>query len=95
MLIDKNNNVLIDSFDPSAELDLYSLQTNDVPPDIPFTESFMGVNGKYYNFINVEKHFRNWLFETLLNDLNKEKLINNSYNKFALWEDSLGWIFKK
>lgn len=93
-LIDKDNNILIQNFDPSTELDLYSLQINDTPSDNSFIESFKGINGKFYNFINVEKHFRSWLFETLLTDLNKEKLINNSYTKFALWEDSLGWIFK-
>jgi hypothetical protein len=93
-LIDKENNILIENFDSSTEIDLYSLHIKNAPSDTSFIESFKGVNGKFYNFINVEKHFRSWLFKTLLNDLNKEKLINNSYNKFSVWEDSLGWIFK-
>ena len=94
MLIDKDNNILIDKFKPSIELDLYSLQINDAPSETSFTESFKGINGKYYSFINVEKHFKNWLFDTLLTDLSKEKLLINSYNTVTIWDDSLGWIFE-
>ena len=94
MLIDKNNNVIIDKFYASAELDFYSLQINDTPSDTSLTEFFKGIDGKYYNFINVEKHFKNWLFDSLLTHLNKDILINNSFNKITYWQDSSGWIFE-
>ena len=94
MLIDKNNTLLIDNFVPSTELDWYSLQIDNTPSENSTTETFKGIDGKFYGFINVEKHFKNWLFDSLLPDLNKEKLINNSYNKITYWQDSLGWVFE-
>jgi len=94
ILIDKNNNILIDDFGPLAELDWYSLQIGDAPKDTSLTETFKGVNGKFYSFANFEKHFKNWFFETLLTDLNKYKFIINSYNTIVFWDDSLGWIFE-
>ena len=94
MLIDKNNNILIDNFKPSAVLDIYSLQIDDTPSENSTIETFKGIDGKHYSFINVEEHFRNWLFDSLLTDLNKDKLINNSYHKITYWQDSLGWVFE-
>lgn len=94
LLIDRNNNILIDNFEPSAELDWYSLHIQRTLSETSLTETFEGVNGLFYSFINVEEQFKSWLFDYLLQDLNKEKLINNSYNRINYWDDSAGWIFE-
>lgn len=93
-LIDKKNNILIDNFEHLTEIDLYSMQINDSPSEDSTKETFKSINGKFYSFINFEKHFRAWLFDSLLTNLNKETLVSNSYDKINYWADSSGWVFE-
>jgi len=60
LLIDTSNTVLIKSFPYKKNIDLYSMSISSHPSNDKKIESYKGENGKYYNFINVEKHFTSW-----------------------------------
>ncbi len=80
-LIDVNHEMLIEDFkdyEYTPRLNYYSLKIEEKPQNDEIRESFLGVNGKYYSFINYKKEFISWLEEELLENLSKEKLINVS-----------------
>ncbi len=75
-LIDVNNNILIKNFKSHEYINYYSLKIEENPSQNEIRESFLGVNGKYYSFINYEKEFEKWFFKEVLDNLSQENLMN-------------------
>jgi len=90
MLIDTLNNVLIDSFPFTIDLNFFSIEKTETPHLDTIREYFLAKDGSYFSFINFEKEFKQWLFDSLLVNLTKEKLINASYNTITWWSNK-GW----
>jgi hypothetical protein len=90
-LIDTNNRIIIDNFKHNSDLDFFSLKIGQEPIQDASRQSFLGVDGRYYSFINYKKEFRQWLDSSLLDSLSKEKIIANSYNKIFFWKEPDGW----
>lgn len=91
-LIDSNNKILIEDFKYNTELNFYSVQKSQKPLKDPSRESFLGIDGQYYSFINYDKEFKNWLKNILLTDLSKSNLEKNSFDKITYWKEPEGWI---
>lgn len=90
-LIDTHNKIIIDDFKHNSDLDFFSLKIGQEPVKDANRQSFLGVDGRYYSFIDYKKEFRQWLDASLLDSLSKEKLIANSYNKIFFWKEPDGW----
>lgn len=91
-LIDINNRVLIENFSYNDDLNFYSLEKSKEPSKDPTRDSFLGVDGQYYSFINFDKEFKYWLENTLLKDLSKANLEQHSFDKITYWKEPDGWI---
>ncbi len=91
-LIDINNKVLIEDFAYNDNLNFYSVEKSKEPSKDPTRESFLGVDGQYYSFVNFEKEFKYWLENTLLKDLSKAGLEKQSFNKITYWKEPDGWV---
>lgn len=91
-LLDKKGKVLIENFDLNSDIDWYSLTISDVASSSPQIVSFKGINGKYYQFVDVIKVFDAWLHSTFLENLNKRGLIEHSFSEITYWTDEKGWI---
>lgn len=92
LVIDINNKVLIENFKDNRNLNLYSLEKTKEPNKDNIRDSFIGVDGMYYSFINYEKEFVYWLKNTLLTDLSKTNLEKHSFDKITYWKEPDGWI---
>ena len=90
MLIDTLNNILIDSFPYTIDLNFFSIEKTKTPHLDTIRDYFLAKDGNYLSFINFEKEFKRWLFDSLLTNLTKEKLINASYNTITCWSNE-GW----
>ncbi len=91
-LIDINHKILIENFTYNDDLNFYSLEKSKTPSQDPTRDSFLGVDGQYYSFINFEKEFKNWLENTFLKDLSKANLEKHSFDKIIYWKEPDGWI---
>lgn len=91
-LVDLNNKILIENFAYNDDLNLYSLEKSKEPAKDETRDSFRGVDGLYYSFINFEKEFKYWLKNTLLKDLSKANLEKHSFDKITYWKEPVGWI---
>ncbi|MEE9911627.1 MAG: WG repeat-containing protein [Deltaproteobacteria bacterium] len=90
-LIDTRNRIIIENFKPNANLDLSSLKTGDAPARDAKRQSFRGVDGRVYSFLDYEKEFRAWLDTAVQNPLSREKLIAISYKNIYFWKEPDGW----
>ncbi len=52
----------------------------------------MGVDGRYYSFINYKKEFQDWLFSNLTENLSIERLLECTYHEIYFWKVPDGWI---
>lgn len=95
-LIDTKNNVLIENFRLSENINLYSIRIEDkLFEKEGIRDYFEGKNGKTYSFINYEKEFKFWLETVFKSDLNSEKITHYSFEKISYWDDDKGWIMTK
>ena len=95
-LIDTKNNVLIENFRLSENINLYSIKIEDnLIEKEGIRDYFEGKNGKTYSFINYEKEFKFWLETVFKSDLNSEKITYYSFKKISYWDDDKGWIMTK
>lgn len=85
-LLDTANNVLIENFKYNPHHDFHSMRVEDKSSADTLRDSYLGINGKYYIFVNNEKTFRYWFFNEFLQDLTKEGLKRNSF-KYISWQD--------
>lgn len=93
-LIDINNKILIENFAYNDNLNFYSSEKSKDPSKDPIRDSFLGVDGQYYSFINFDKEFQSWLKNTLLKDLSKANLLKHSFDKITYWKEPNGWTNK-
>ncbi len=92
MLLDTNNNVLANPFNPAYNLNYYSLETEDEESTDSIRLSFKSVNEDYLTFIDFEKEFKLWFQNKLLSDLSLENLLSHGFEEITYSDDSLGWI---
>lgn len=92
LVIDINNKILIENFKDNRNLNLYSLEKTKEPNKDEIRDSFIGVDGMYYSFINYEKEFAYWLKNTLLTDFSKANLEKHSFDKVTYWKEPNGYI---
>ena len=90
MLIDTLNNVLIDNFPYTTNLNFFSIEKTKTPNLEVIRECFSAIDGSYFSFINFEKEFKQWLVDSLFVNLTTEKLINASFDTIT-WSFSIGW----
>lgn len=91
-LIDKDNRILIKDFSYSKTIDFFSLQQEDAPSKDTCRVSFLGVNGKYYTFVDMKKEFEQWFKKEILSDLSKERLMKHCYRDVYSYKMKKGWM---
>jgi hypothetical protein len=92
LLIDTVNSLLVDNFNQTDQLYMFSYTASSKLSKDPIRETFKGTNGTYYAFINLDKEFKSWLKLSLLDNLSKDNLIKATYKTITYWNDSEGWI---
>jgi hypothetical protein len=90
-LVDINNHILIENFKYDSNLNLFSLKIGDEPIQDTIRQNFLGVNGRYYSFIDFKKEFQEWFYIDLLDSFSKEKLISGSHKEIYFWKKQGGW----
>lgn len=93
-LIDSLNKILVNDFPYDLSLDFHSLEIEENPSQDINRESFPGIDGKYYTFINNEKLFNNWFHNVFLDHLSKEDILKNSYSIIVHWSEEDRWVSK-
>jgi hypothetical protein len=93
-LIDTSNNILVNAFPYDLNLDFHSLKIEDNHSQDICRESFPGITGKYYTFINSEKLFNDWFHNDFLKHLSKEGILKNSYSIIVHWSEEERWVSK-
>lgn len=62
VLLNTKGEVLIEDMDtPNNALDMFSLKITEEPIVDSYYKSFKGVNGKYYNFVELERYFEDFV----------------------------------
>jgi hypothetical protein len=92
LLIDSINRTLITNFKFYYNLNFFSVIISDHPTKDSIRQTFQGVNGQYYSFIDFDKEFWQWLKTSLLRDLTKKALLSSSFQKITVWKEPEGWI---
>ncbi|HOQ43379.1 MAG TPA: WG repeat-containing protein [Smithellaceae bacterium] len=92
VLVDTRNRIIIRHFDSESPLDFFSIQISSEPSNDDRRQSFMGVDGRYYSFINYKKEFQDWLFSNLTENLSIERLLECTYHEIYFWKVPDGWI---
>jgi len=90
-LIDTRNRIIINNINNESHLNLFSLQTGQKPVKDANRENFLGVDGRYYSFIDYQKEFQEWLNALLLHFPSEKKLMECSYHKIYIWKEPEGW----
>lgn len=90
-LIDTANHIIIDNFKYESSLDLFSLKIEQKPVKNNSRQSFLGVDGRNYSFVDYKKEFQEWLDAFLLDSPSRGKLIENSHDKIYFWREPDGW----
>jgi hypothetical protein len=91
-LIDTANHIIIDNFKYESSLDFFSLKIEQKPVKDASRQSFLGVDSRYYSFVDYKKEFQEWLNSALLDALSPETLIRNSYHEIYFWKEPEGWV---
>jgi hypothetical protein len=86
-LININNEILIEDFPYNQNINLYSLKISSNPEIDESRVSYMGINGKYYTFIDYEKEFNNWFKTRFLDDFSSDVLLKHSFDSLFIEED--------
>lgn len=92
VLIDTLNQVLVERFPYNDDLNYYSVSISEEPSADPTRNSFKGVNGKYYSFINYELELEQQIATLLSTGLSPEKLASFCFEEVTYSDDKLGWI---
>jgi hypothetical protein len=91
-LIDTKGQILVEDFDYTRYLNFNSLKIESEPINDSIRQEFLGVNGKYYSFIDFEKEFNRVLGFLLSSNFTKENLLNMCFDSIYYWKDGQGWI---
>ncbi len=92
VLVDTRNRIIIRNFDSESPLDFFSINISSEPSKDDRRQSFMGIDGRYYSFINYKKEFQDWLFSNLIENLSMERLLGCAYHEIYSWKEPDGWI---
>lgn len=90
-LIDTNNNVLIENFSKSSEINFYSLQKSKSPSEDPIRSSIKGVDSSYYTFIEYDKEFNHWFSNVINDSISKNQLLEITHSNVVFWIEDWGW----
>ena len=88
-LLDTTNTVIVENFNLNSELNFYSLTITKEKNTDPFRENFLGVDGRYYSFVNNSLFFLDH-FNTLLSNLTREHLHATCLEQIKFSNES-GW----
>ncbi|PKN83829.1 MAG: hypothetical protein CVU51_11605 [Deltaproteobacteria bacterium HGW-Deltaproteobacteria-1] len=91
LLLDTRNKIIIRNFDSESPLDFFSINIASEPSKDVRRQNFLGVDGRYYSFVDYKKEFQEWLFSNLLENLSVDRLIEHSYHNIYVWKDPDGW----
>jgi len=91
ILIDTTNNILIDSFKYSGNLNFSSLLISTQPNTDTVRQNFKAIKGKFYSFVDFDKEFNVWLTTSLLDNFTRKKLLEATYKEITYWKEPIGW----
>lgn len=77
--------------DDHSALDFCSIKIDPALVRDEIRQSFPGIDGRYYAFIDYQKEFTAWLNSALLSSFSKKKLADCSYRKIYYWKEPDGW----
>ncbi|MDR0229807.1 MAG: hypothetical protein LBI72_12210 [Flavobacteriaceae bacterium] len=68
LLLNTKGEVLIENMDTpgSSSLDMFSLKITEKPIEGSYYKSYLGTNGMYYNFVQLEEYFKHFVDHTFL-----------------------------
>ncbi|MGN0021890.1 MAG: hypothetical protein ACI35Z_13900 [Sphingobacterium hotanense] len=92
LLIDTLNNLLVENFPYNDKLNYYSVEIADKPSADSIRDSFKGVNGKFYSFINYEREAEQVIREYLQKDLTPKRLEEFCFQEVTYWDKDAGWL---
>jgi len=92
LLLNTDGDILIKNFNYKGRLDYSSLVIQNEASTEETKESFKGVNGKYYVFINIEKHFKEWFKAEFLNAGDELSFSEHSMDSIMYYRRPDGWM---
>jgi len=90
-LVNTENKIIITPFATDSALDFFSIKIDAAPVRDEIRQSFPGIDGRCYAFIDYQKEFTAWLNSALLSSFSKKKLADFSYRKIYYWKEPDGW----
>lgn len=83
LLLDRHGKALVSNFDSTraGALDWFSQQVSEQPSNDPRRVSFLGVDGRYISFVDIEKDFALWFRDVFLAQLDDDSLKAHSYSR--------------
>ena len=94
-LIDTNNQILIENFTDAKHLNFYSLQIENTPSTVSYKKNYLGLDGKYYTFLDNKKLFEYWFLNTFIQSLDKTTLTEHTHFKVLYNKEDVGWTLKE
>ncbi|OPY83474.1 MAG: hypothetical protein A4E70_00245 [Syntrophus sp. PtaU1.Bin005] len=95
ILVNTHDHILIDPFNLDPHLDFFSLRITDHPLEDPNQRTFLGVDGRYYSFLDYKKEFSSWLNDLIRNGLSRKALLDCSYGTIYFWKEPDGWTSER
>jgi hypothetical protein len=93
ILINEKNEILVDSLDVDlSTINWHSKRVNDLSLDTSIYVGLKGKNGLTYWFIDYDKEFKKWFYNTFLQALkSNENLQNLLFDEVTFWSQKQGW----
>ena len=91
LLIDTHNRVLAENFKYAPMLNFFSIRIMEQPSVDAARASYLGVDGRYYTFIDYKKEFTLWLQNDLLKNLSRQTLKDACFDEIHYWIEPRGW----
>ncbi|MFH1051363.1 MAG: WG repeat-containing protein [bacterium] len=83
VLIDTNNDILVENFRWTNELDWFSVEISESIGDTTIKDYFRGTNGKYYSFLNFRKEFTDWFHNVFLKS---DDILEYCYSEISFYQ---------
>jgi len=85
-LIDSLGNIIADNIDweQTRNINWYAMKVSDLPADTSLYESFKTKDGRYGTFINYEKEFNQWFYNSYLSDLTLTNLTRHIFQELSV-----------
>ena len=85
-LIDSLGNIIADNIDweQTRNINWYAMKVSDLPADTSLYESFKTNDGRYNTFINYEKEFNQWFYNSYLSDLALTNLSRHTFQELSV-----------